>query len=210
MISLENSIRTCKVETGSASRLESDRFLNSCNVTCPVWNGQDSAGRFVCEDSFYTKSPGCNSAVDRVDVENYQRPQYFDYVNLDGYGIQGNLYGQSTVSAAKAMSDVHNLTGQFGEQFRGNTLVGDTYNKYEKGMISNMNERNAYGPYCQSMSARNFTPKVKQQFSNPPATNLMPNPMPQARRVPVRQEHMANMAKKYGQPIPAGARRRRR
>ena len=29
MISLESSIRSCKVDTGSAARLESDRFLNS-------------------------------------------------------------------------------------------------------------------------------------------------------------------------------------
>lgn len=172
MISLESSIRTCKVETGSANRLESDRFLNSCNVTCPVWNGQDSAGRFVCEDSFYTKSPGCHSALDRVDVENYQRPQYFDFVNLDGYGIQGNLYGQATVARAKTNSDVHNLTGQFGQQFGADTRTGCSYNKYEKAMAANKNQKAAYGGYCQSMSARNFTPKVKQQFAN--ATNYMP------------------------------------
>ena len=59
-------------------------ILNSCNVTCPVWNGQDSAGRFVCEDSFYTKSPGCNCeretlrpylncARDECGIENGQK-----------------------------------------------------------------------------------------------------------------------------------------
>ena len=164
MISLESSIRTCKVETGSAARLESDRFLNSCNVTCPVWNGQDTAGRFVCEDSFYTKSPGCNSAVDRVDVENYQRPQYFDFVNLDGYGIQGNLYGQATQGRAKANQDIHNVTGQFGQQFGADTRTNCSYNKYEKAMASNQRQANAYGGYCQSQSARNAIPNVKQQF----------------------------------------------
>lgn len=176
MISLENSIRTCKVETGSANRLESDRFLNSCNVTCPVWGGQDSTGRFVCEDSFMTKAPGCNSATDRVDVENYQRPQYFDYVNLDGYGIQGNLYGQATVTKAHANSDLHNITGQFGQQLGGDVRTFDTYNKYEKAMVSNTNQHNQYGGYCQSQSARNATPQVRQQFAN--ASNYMPKPHP--------------------------------
>lgn len=166
MISLESSIRTCKVDTGSANRLESDRFLNSCNVTCPVWNGQDTSGRFVCEDSFNTKSAGCNSALDRVDVENYQRPQYFDFVNLDGYGIQGNLYGQSTIARAKNNSDVHNLTGQFGQQYGSLTTTGCSYNKYEKAMASNTNQHNAYGGYCQSKTARNSIPKVRQQYYN--------------------------------------------
>ena len=98
-----------------------------------MWNGQDSAGRFVCEDSFNTKSAGCNSALDRVDVENYQRPQYFDFVNLDGYGIQGNLYGQATISRARANSDVHNLTGQFGAQYGAETRTNCSYKNYEKG-----------------------------------------------------------------------------
>ena len=141
------------------------------------------------EDSFYTKAPGCNSAVDRVDVENYQRPQYFDYVNLDGYGIQGNLYGQSTISAARAMSDVHNVTGQFGLEtnFRNNTVVGENYNNYEKGMMSNINQAAAYGPYCQSQTARNFIPKVNQEFVKPPATNYMPIPHSKVRNPPIGQ-----------------------
>ena len=35
MISLEAATRTCKVDTASAARLESDRFLNPVNVVCP-------------------------------------------------------------------------------------------------------------------------------------------------------------------------------
>ena len=75
-ISLEAAIRTCKVETGWANRVESDRFLNPNNMVCPIWNGMDLTGRNVCPDSFYTKSAGCNSASDRVVVENnVSRPQ---------------------------------------------------------------------------------------------------------------------------------------
>ena len=68
--SLESSIRTCQVDTAWASRAQSDRFLNSSALMCPTWNGTDLTGRTVCPDSFWTKSAGCNSAMDRVVVEN--------------------------------------------------------------------------------------------------------------------------------------------
>ena len=69
-LSLEASIRTCKVDTGWANKMESDRFLNPNLMVCPVWNGFDTAGRMVAPDSFWTKNAGCNSAEDRVVVEN--------------------------------------------------------------------------------------------------------------------------------------------
>jgi len=68
-ISLEASIRTSKVNTGFASKMQSDRFLNPNNLVCPVWRGFDSAGRSVPVDSYYTKREGCNSANDRVEVK---------------------------------------------------------------------------------------------------------------------------------------------
>ena len=92
-ISLESSIRTCKVDTGWANKIESDRFLNSDLMVCPIWNGVDTAGRRVCPDSFVTKTAGCNSAEDRVIVENNQRPQYMEYINLSANGIDASIYG---------------------------------------------------------------------------------------------------------------------
>ena len=68
-ISLLGSINVCKVNTGWADKIQSDRFENPNNMTCPLWNGQDSFGRFVHPDSFYTKNGGCNSADDRVAVD---------------------------------------------------------------------------------------------------------------------------------------------
>ena len=88
MISLLGSINTCKVNTGYASKIQSDRFENPDAMTCPLWNGQDSFGRFVHPDSFVTKNAGCNSADDRVSVENYLRPQYMEYVALDAAGFR--------------------------------------------------------------------------------------------------------------------------
>ena len=37
-VSLESAIRTCKVDTAYAAKIESDRFLNPGNMVCPVWN----------------------------------------------------------------------------------------------------------------------------------------------------------------------------
>lgn len=90
-ISLQGSIRTCKVDTAWADKIQSDRFMNPQNMLCPPWNGLDSAGRPSCANSYYTKTPGCNSAQDRVSVENDLRPQYIEYVNLDAAGIRGGL-----------------------------------------------------------------------------------------------------------------------
>jgi len=116
-ISLEGSIRTCKVDTAWANKIQSDRFLNPNLMVCPVWNGTDNAGRRVCADSFFTKRAGCNSADDRVTVENHLRPQYIEYVNLDANGIRGEMYGgvqQDVKLRTEALRDVHNITGQFG------------------------------------------------------------------------------------------------
>lgn len=94
-ISLNKSVRTCKVNTGWAERMYSDRFQNSDIIVCPVWNQVDNAGRAVCRDSFYTKYQGCNSANDRITVENDLRPQYMEYVTLDASGIEGDMSGRS-------------------------------------------------------------------------------------------------------------------
>lgn len=81
IFSLEASIRTCKTDVGYAERIQSDRFFNPKLSVCPVWNGLDAAGRVACADSFNTKREGCNSALDRVGVENLQRPQYMNYIS---------------------------------------------------------------------------------------------------------------------------------
>lgn len=129
-ISLEGSIRTCKVDPAYASKMQSDRFLNPSNMVCPIWNGFDSTGRRVCPYSFNTKSAGCNSAMDRVWVENYQRPRYVEYVNLSSSGIDGEFYGGGGCGSRtmtqwndmRAQADLDAtrcVTGNFGTQFRG-------------------------------------------------------------------------------------------
>jgi hypothetical protein len=91
-LSLNGSLRTCKVDQGWANRIQSDRFENPELMVCPVWSGFDLTNRPVCIDSFYTKSEGCNSALDRVSVENFLRPQYMEYINLDAEGFRQGTY----------------------------------------------------------------------------------------------------------------------
>lgn len=116
--SLQNSIRTCKVDTGWASRLQSDRFLNPNNTLCIAWNGYDNLGRKVSPDTFTTKRAGCNSSEDRIMVENSLRPSYTSYVTLDAQGINGdNMYEEESWDRVKSMRDINNISGNFGLQF---------------------------------------------------------------------------------------------
>ncbi len=100
-LSLLGSLNTCKVDTGYANRIQSDRFENPENLLCPLWNNADSYGRWVNPDSFITKSAGCNSADDRVRVENFLRPQYMEYVALNAAGFRNpTMYNNNPPNAS--------------------------------------------------------------------------------------------------------------
>ncbi|CCV02381.1 hypothetical protein IIV31_009L [Armadillidium vulgare iridescent virus] len=106
LTSLESAIRTCKVNTGNADRIQSDRFLGFPDKkTCPPFLGTDLTGRAVCPDSFMTKSAGCNTPEDRIYIENtVSRPHYYEYINLSPRGmlddetIEGFGFGQQESS----------------------------------------------------------------------------------------------------------------
>ena len=140
-VSLESALRTCKVDTAWATRVESDRFFNPNNMVCPIWNGMDTTGRVVCADSFYTKRAGCNNATDRVAVENdVSRPQYMEYITLSANGIAGNIYGDIDHSKdsqyrREHLDSINNITGNFGLQY-GSTIQStcgyDAYTNHDK------------------------------------------------------------------------------
>lgn len=124
-ISLEKSVRTCDVNVGEANRIQSDRFFNPGNMVCIPWNGVDNAGRMASPDSFYTKTAGCDSAEDRVMVENGLRPKYFNYVTLGAGGLAGHIYGNQDAAyetAGKYQFDKSrdNIAGNFGYQWGAN------------------------------------------------------------------------------------------
>lgn len=139
-ISLESSIRTCKIDPAYAPKVFSDRFLNPGKMVCPVWTGYDSVGRPACPDSYMTKSGGCNSAMDRVAVENHQRPRYVEYVNLNAGGIAGEFYDPQsmnqwdTMKRNQALYELNNTTGNFGMQLGANVYPGCGVNQYSRAM----------------------------------------------------------------------------
>lgn len=141
-ISLDSSIRTCKVDTGEATRIQSDRFMNPNLMVCPPWSGYDLTGRSVCADSFYTKKAGCNSPGDRISVENFLRPGYSSYINRNMSGLDGDIYGNGNVNShadtegAKKFDNSRNLvTGNYGLQWRANNkYTACTNNAYSRAM----------------------------------------------------------------------------
>lgn len=92
MISLQGSLKTCKADTAWAERLQSNRFEDPENMICIPWSGRDLVGRPANENSWITKSAGCNTPADRVIVENKLRPQYMEMTSTDAYGFRADLY----------------------------------------------------------------------------------------------------------------------
>lgn len=132
-ISVGKNVRSsCRIMVGEAIREQSDRTQNPNNLVCPVWNGLDTAARHVCENSFRTKQAGCNSALDRVLVENdVSRPHYMQYVTLSAEGIRGgqqcegfNIVNPSTVCHDKAIKDAQSITGGFSQNLSRNLQCG--------------------------------------------------------------------------------------
>ena len=147
-MSLQASVRSCDVNVGEANRIQSDRFFNPSNMVCIPWNGMNNKGQQVSPDSFYTKTAGCDSAEDRVMVENSQRPKYMNYVTLGADGIEGDIYGngvkegygnvaEARESAGRTAFDKsrYKITGSFGNDFGANVAYqGCTIGSYERGM----------------------------------------------------------------------------
>lgn len=140
-ISLTSSLNICRVGSGEAPRIASDRYLNPRNMLCPVWNGYNLKGQQVCPDSFYTKSPGCNSPLDRIIVESNLRPDYISFVTLNMAGVKGEIFGnpsaRSQVNAREAMLQTIATTSPgFGQEWNGYVRSSGAcgINAYEKAM----------------------------------------------------------------------------
>ena len=181
-ISLESAIRTCKVDTGYANKVESQRFLDRNTMVCPVWNGVDTAGRTVSRDSFVTKTAGCNSAEDRVVVENSQRPQYMEYINLSANGIDGSIYGDKGGSAEMYGDTMPwNIVGETNNNFSypkdkqacANNMGTGCYNnvnnvtgQFGNQLSSSVYPACGYYPYQQAMSQEQETLRKQAALNN--------------------------------------------
>lgn len=156
-ISLEASIRTCKVDQGWASRVESDRFLNPNLMVCPTWNGVDQYGRFVQPDSYWTKNGGCNSAEDRVLVENALRPMYAEYVTLDAKGLEGAWSGQNNYQGMYGSMDAQTQHNGIANLAR---ITGRIPTGYSSNIQSNCNYT------ADTQSARNAQARRVEGFAS--------------------------------------------
>ena len=114
-------------------------------MVCPVWQGVDNLGRRVCADSYFTKRAGCNSSEDRVLVENAQRPQYFEFINLNAGGLDVGYgpndapesvydYARGGIPTNEAQRDIYNYTGNFGLDFNASVEPGCASYPYERGL----------------------------------------------------------------------------
>jgi hypothetical protein len=138
------------VDASQAANIQSDRFLNASNMVCPVWNKLNTKGQYVCENSFVTKTAGCNSALDRVQIENsVTRPEYSAFLNLNVGGIEGDFYNSGSVNSDEAREHERsrrNNGASFGNQFYSSNKGSCSLNAYEKGMaqISSANRQESF------------------------------------------------------------------
>ena len=155
----KNILTVSKVNPAVAQQLSSDRRQNPAEMTCPIWNGMDITGRPVCADSFVTKMEGCNSAEDRIFIENGLRPRYTDFVTLDVAGIAGdgiydtrdNIMAKDADSSSEYRKAVSSSTGKFGtvstEQIRsnygsrGSVKAANAYSDQDKDAAFSQNSR---------------------------------------------------------------------
>lgn len=162
-ISLESALRTCRVDSGWANKVQSSRFLDPALMVCPVWNGLDNAGRKVCPDSFVTKTAGCNSATDRVIVENnVSRPQYMEYITLSANGIKGNIYGDNSIQQSsqvrtRGLKNALNYAGHFSTQFGGEIYPScgmSPYDNYSAHQADNNRRKQAMQQYYEGYTRK--------------------------------------------------------
>lgn len=79
-----------RVNTGWASRLESDRTFNPNNLICPIPMQSTLDGRDANENTAIMKSAGCFSPLDRMNVENSQRSFYTSNAGLNIENVRDN------------------------------------------------------------------------------------------------------------------------
>lgn len=91
---INNSVHGTRVNTSYADRFYSAERQDENYMQCVQRDAYDMTGRQACVDSLSTKREGCNSATDRIEVENFLRPFYSGYVGLDVYtGVKSDLSG---------------------------------------------------------------------------------------------------------------------
>ena len=119
-LSIASSMNGYKVRSGFASAAASQRVLDSNAMLCTAWSGTDVTGRYVPPDSYNTKAPGCNSASDRLVVENGMRPNYTAYISpLSRPAAANRNFTQydANVAASLSLGPMQAMVGSTGVQY---------------------------------------------------------------------------------------------
>lgn len=89
-MSIYNVIRSSKVTSGNASVFSSMRTFDEDAQVCPTRaNVSDFGVVGVSRDTIQTNAPGCYSAMNRMQVENLQRPRYSSFLNASAISMPG-------------------------------------------------------------------------------------------------------------------------
>ena len=145
MTSVTSSIRSCRINQGQATMVQSDRYNNPRSKVCPVWNGIDNTGRPVSENSMNIKSAGCSDPTDRIAIENENRPQYSLIITANKDITSSSSANSAGTTAAKkipyasiiAANDLKKSTtnvGSYGMQAVSNVASSCGAYHYARGM----------------------------------------------------------------------------
>lgn len=129
--SLSSAITNPFAAQSIAHSLQSARTLNPAQTLCVPWHGRNNKGQQVCADSHVTKSPGCDSALDRVHVENGLRPTYANMITISPIGYTGDLYNPTFGTPAFG----GHLTSKIGQFTTYNDQVGYTLSEGGYGTL---------------------------------------------------------------------------
>jgi hypothetical protein len=89
-MSIYNNIRSSKVSVGGAPQFQGMRSFDVSAQVCPIRaNVSDNGTIGVSRDTINTYAPGCFSPLDRMVVENIQRPRYSTYLNAGAINDPG-------------------------------------------------------------------------------------------------------------------------
>jgi hypothetical protein len=89
-MSIYNNIRSSKTSVGAAPMYQGMRTFDQSAQVCPVRaNVSDYGVVGVSRDTIQSYSAGCFDPLDRMTVENIQRPRYSTYLNAGAISAPG-------------------------------------------------------------------------------------------------------------------------
>ena len=182
MFGLTAHINQNKVYVGDAERGRTHRIQDPSAMMCPLWTGSDLTGRGVCENSFYTKMEGCNTAEDRVFVENNLRPQYTNFVTVSAAGISGDglyrtnsqAYGANMRTAEKKQT--LSSTPHFGGIDNSQIKSTNTYEEVKGALSAHSQDRIAATSQQSRIRQASAVGHQSSMRSNFPSQSILPNP----------------------------------